>query len=818
MYGPAPFPKGTTVAVAESLSPDFLEYLVENPQAGDTSDGIAQWWLMQQRLIEAREAVQPALDLLVAQDWLVTARAGDAQLHYRLNQEKERRGSCVSGACKEAMNAAMQSPLESEPNAWDAVRRQLRTLSRLLAEEVARRGRHAETRDAGYLPGLVLHEEEILRILAAEPAAGPGPAAGGETSTSAADLFHLKREEEQCLLLCLACEVDAQYGKVMAYLQDDVTRRQPSVGLALDLFWGRERFPEGRSSFLADSALLRHHLIEIGESPAGGGALSQRALRLDDRIVGLLLDSSEVDSALAGWTELWIPSDEAVRTPVAPDIRERTVRLALSCFNNGAADVRPILHLHGRPGCGRRSLAQFVCGELGLPLLIADVRRIPSRAARADALWRLGREALLQPAALFLTNFDDLLDDNRREERDAFLESSGRYSPLTFLAGVKPWNASLEVKRRLYVDVDCKSPGAAERLDLWSDRLQEVKHSLNDDDVEEIAGEFHFTDGQIREALIGARGQSVWEGNSASPVDAAGLHASCRGQATQHLGDLAIKVEAAGTWEDLILPEAQKQQLLEIVSHVKRSQTVLARWGFADRFPNGCGVAALFEGTSGTGKTTAAGIIAAQLGLDLYKIDLAGVVNKYIGETEKNLSRIFDEARDSNTILFFDEAEALFAKRAEMVRDANDRYAGIETAHLLQRLETHQGIVILATNMKQNLDEAFVRRLRFIIHFPFPSDEDRERIWRRIFPAATPLASDLDFRWLARKLRLTAGHIKNISLRAAFLAVDRTGVVTMDCVLEAARREMEKFGKVYDPADYRAPGIRAARPVEEAVA
>jgi SpoVK/Ycf46/Vps4 family AAA+-type ATPase len=160
----------------------------------------------------------------------------------------------------------------------------------------------------------------------------------------------------------------------------------------------------------------------------------------------------------------------------------------------------------------------------------------------------------------------------------------------------------------------------------------------------------------------------------------------------------------------------------------------------------------------------------------------------------------------------------LFAKRAEMVKDANDRYAGVETAHLLQRLESHEGIVILATNMKQNMDEAFVRRLRFIIHFPFPSDEDRERIWRQIFPADTPLAGELDFRWLARKLKLTAGHIKNISLRAAFLAVDGEGVVTMNCILEAARREMEKFGKVYDPADYRAPGIRAAKPAEGAVA
>lgn len=231
-------------------------------------------------------------------------------------------------------------------------------------------------------------------------------------------------------------------------------------------------------------------------------------------------------------------------------------------------------------------------------------------------------------------------------------------------------------------------------------------------------------------------------------------------------------------WSDIVLPETQLLQLHEIVAHVKRAQVIFEEWGFAKKFSYGKGVAALFEGLSGTGKTMAAGIVGAALALDLYRIDLSSVVSKYIGETEKNLERIFTEAQDSSAILFFDEADALFGKRSE-VKDAHDRYANIETAYLLQRMEEYPGIVILASNMKQNVDEAFVRRMRFIIHFPFPAEEDRARIWQKAFPANAPLG-DVDFGWLARNLKITGGNIKNISLRAAFMAIERQSVIGMD--------------------------------------
>jgi SpoVK/Ycf46/Vps4 family AAA+-type ATPase len=563
---------------------------------------------------------------------------------------------------------------------------------------------------------------------------------------------------------------------------------------------------------------VRDRLLETVEPFQTPSAFSQRALRLDSRIAGLMLDSGELDDALNGWVDLSMPADDATCESVPAHISERTLRLAASCFGDGDANIRPVFHLHGRSGAGRRSLARYVCGQMGLPLLIADVRKLPSHANPVDALWRLGREALLHPAAIYLANFDDLLEDRRREEREAFLDSAAQYAPLTFLSGSAPWNPPLAVKKRFFVDIECPAPDAGARIELWSKRLGNIPHALEEQQIREVAAEFQFTHGQIHEAYLVARAHSIWRDDPPPPLTAADIQGSCRLQATPHLGGLARKIQAAGSWEDLILPDRQKDQLQEIVAQVRRSQIVLGKWGFGAKYPYGLGLAALFEGTSGTGKTFAAGIIAAELGLDIYKIDLAGVVNKYIGETEKNLSRIFDEARDSNTILFFDEAEALFAKRSETVKDANDRYAGVETAHLLQRLESHTGIVILATNMKQNLDEAFIRRFRFIIHFPFPDEADRERMWRRVFPEAAPLAPDVDFRWLARRLKLPAGHIRNIGLRAAFLAAERQGAVDMDSVLDAARREIEKMGKVYNPADFRFRGNTSTEQLEPEVA
>ncbi|MCW5801358.1 MAG: ATP-binding protein [Deltaproteobacteria bacterium] len=250
-------------------------------------------------------------------------------------------------------------------------------------------------------------------------------------------------------------------------------------------------------------------------------------------------------------------------------------------------------------------------------------------------------------------------------------------------------------------------------------------------------------------------------------------------------------------WHELVLAEARLERLQELCDHARHRAVVLERWGFDRRLPNNKGLGVLFAGAPGTGKTLAASIIAGELGLDLFQIDLAAVVSKWIGETEKHLSRIFDEAERGNAVLFFDEADALFGKRTEL-RDAHDRYANLETSYLLQRIESYEGVVILASNFRRNLDDAFVRRLRFIIEFPLPDAQERLLIWERIWPAETPRAADLDLPLLAERLELAGAHIRNIALAAAFLAAAEQTPVAQRHLLRAARREYQKLGKMVD--------------------
>jgi SpoVK/Ycf46/Vps4 family AAA+-type ATPase len=277
----------------------------------------------------------------------------------------------------------------------------------------------------------------------------------------------------------------------------------------------------------------------------------------------------------------------------------------------------------------------------------------------------------------------------------------------------------------------------------------------------------------------------------------ADLSGACRALATPRLNSLARRVDVRQSWDDLVLPAEQAGQLRDLCAHARYRHVVLGQWGFERKLPLGKGLAALFSGPPGTGKTMAAQVISGELARDLYQIDLSQVVSKYIGETEKNLRHVFDEAEANQAVLLFDEADALFGKRAE-VRDAHDRYANIEVGYLLQRMEEYEGIAILSTNLRQNLDEAFVRRLRFIVDFPFPDEEHRRRIWEVTFPADAPLDDDVDFRVLARSIRLSGGNLRNIGLAAAFRAAAEEGRIRMRHLIEAARAEYQKLGQTWN--------------------
>jgi SpoVK/Ycf46/Vps4 family AAA+-type ATPase len=318
-------------------------------------------------------------------------------------------------------------------------------------------------------------------------------------------------------------------------------------------------------------------------------------------------------------------------------------------------------------------------------------------------------------------------------------------------------------------------------------------------DLESLSSRFRLHSGQIVAAAATAQNLAAWRGEAMPTLE--DLETASRRHSNQRLSNLARKITPNYKWADIVLPSDQLQVLREICDQVKHRARVYDEWGFDKKISLGKGLNIVFAGPSGTGKTMSAEIIGSELKMDIYKIDLSTVVSKYIGETEKNLDKIFSEARESNGILFFDEADSIFGKRSE-VKDAHDRYANIETGYLLQKMEEYDGIVILATNLRKNLDEAFVRRMHFMLEYPFPQEEDRLEIWRRVFPKATTLGESADFQFMARQFKLSGGNIKNIALAAAFLAASDGLTIEMRHLIQATRREYQKLGKLCTETDF----------------
>jgi SpoVK/Ycf46/Vps4 family AAA+-type ATPase len=381
------------------------------------------------------------------------------------------------------------------------------------------------------------------------------------------------------------------------------------------------------------------------------------------------------------------------------------------------------------------------------------------------------------------------------------------------MAGALPWTAPGREPLGVLV-VPFALPDFARRRNAWEEGLAAYGGALAPDELDVLAGRVRLGLGHIAQALATASSGARWRaagegalrlaGDSPDPTDPAPaideIFAAARAQTGHDLLALARKIEPVYGWDDIVLPDESLAQLREICQRVAFRQRVLGEWGFERKLSQGKGISALFAGPPGTGKTMAAEVMARALGLDLYKIDLAAVISKYIGETEKNLERIFSAATDANAILFFDEADALFGKRSE-VHDSHDRYANIEIAYLLQRMEQYDGLAILATNVRQHMDEAFTRRLQFVVEFPYPDEMYRRQIWQVCFPPEAPRDPTLDFDHLARKFRLSGGNIKNIVLGAAFLAASETAPISMGHLIQATRREYQKMGKVLSEAD-----------------
>jgi hypothetical protein len=609
--------------------------------------------------------------------------------------------------------------------------------------------------------------------------------------------FGLSHFECRVLLIALGPELDLRYQTLYAYVQNDVMRKAPTVDLTLKLLCAtREEQWSARQVFSPTGALFRNALLRLAEEDRDRESpLLARPLKLPKRVVDFLLGHDLIESELKD-VAVCVQPRHRIEDLVLPSETRRQLQSAVSLLRNGG-----VVLLQGRPGSGRRRAAESLCRDLGLRLLVCDFQLV---AADPSKFSLLRRECLLSNAGLYLKADETSLAEPEKQKAHSELAREFADQPLPVFIRAS-WNKDVPLIPAASVSLHFKLevPEISMRRDLWGQELNGSATTADlENDLSAFAGKFRFTPGQIREVVAEARNCARLREPRDGRLVAADVYAAARTRISPGLQKLAHKCELLFGWDDLVLPDRTLQQLQEVADSVRFRYLVHSEWRFDRKLGKNSGISVLFSGLSGTGKTMAASVLAQDLNLELYKVDLASVVSKYVGETEKNLNRIFDEAEYSSAVLFFDEADALFGKRSE-VKDAHDRYANIEVAFLLQRMEQFSGLAILATNISRNIDSAFVRRIQHVVEFPFPDAAHRERIWRAMFPPEAPLDVDVDFPFLARQFELSGGNIRNVVAAAAFFAAENDRPISMEHLVRATAREFQKMGKLPSRAEFR---------------
>jgi len=588
--------------------------------------------------------------------------------------------------------------------------------------------------------------------------------------------FELNEFDYDTVLLAAAPEFDARFLAVY--------NGKPTVDFAAKLLSPPEEAICRHAEFLPGAPLRTNRLLRL--VPDGRDAdppLSSMIVKLEPRLVPFLLGELSIDDRL----------DSCLRLDGsgAGEVEIAWMRPAMAFGGRNA-----LINVHG-PNCARkRSAARAMCALRQCCCLEADVAALQTQfGTPQEWIPLLLREARLLHCGLYL---DDIVPLG--PQKDRALRSLAQLEMPVIFGSDQPFYPARDNALRV-ADVECRPASWAQRCQAWREAAALAPMPLHSDaDLERIASQYALDTEQIHAAACHAVSSAECRGENV--VTGADLNMAAGAVSRHDLGRLAQKMELVYEWSDIVLPERSLRQLRELRSAAAYRHVVYSDWGFEIKSPLGKGIKGLFAGPSGAGKTMAAAILAREWGLDLYRIDLSLVVSKYIGETEKNLSGLFREAQAANCVLFFDEADALFGKRSE-VKDAHDRYANLEVAYLLQRIEEHDGIVLLATNLSKNIDDAFARRMHYTVNFALPDAEHRERIWRQVFPAQAALAGDVDLPFLARQFALSGGNIRNIAIASAYLAAEGGRAIGMTDLIRSTARELEKTGTLPSRAEFR---------------
>lgn len=616
------------------------------------------------------------------------------------------------------------------------------------------------------------------------------------------EVFGLNEIELDILIICLAPALDTRYERLYGYLQDNVTKRRPSVRLMLDLLGepGMARFSLS-TNLQPTGTLFTERLLELIYEPAPTNAhWINQTIHIDETLVAwLLLGEYVPNNDLSKLVEL-ITSDENEATRILlGELAADLTPIQGSLLHHGP----PLIILYGPDSGRQKAAADKIAHQLDMQILSLDFAKFDEQShAPIELLDIVMRDARVIGAILCLKNFDKFIENKEASIENQINLMIRTYPNTILILGHNRWRPSHHTVPRPIYWFECRALSVTQKLDLWHYWSHELTGEILEDgtangslyskiSLENLANQSDLSSEQIRDVVSLVSLQCQVDKRELTITD---LVEAARHYPNPQVGTLARKIHPRYSWDDLVLPSVQTAVLHELVATARHKTQVLDKWGLGAKLVASSGITALFAGPPGTGKTMTAEVLATEMGRELYEVDLSSVTSKYVGETEKNIEKIFNELAYSNAILFFDEADALFSKRGQ-VTNAIDRYANLEISYLLQRMESYDGFTILATNSRAALDEAFTRRLQFMVEFPFPEPKERKLIWKTLFPLSTPHSPDIDFNTLAERFELAGGNIRNAIVSAAYNAASEDDIINMAHLVSGAQRELQKMGR-----------------------